>query len=119
MTWQKLARVFATQEPRGERPINLTPALDYGSIEYLLPKTTNIMDAGFATRTMFAKLNDFNPDTDYLLMIGDPVAMGILCAVASKLTGGRFTVLKWDRQERRYYPVEVDLNQSSAYAVAI
>jgi ABC-type sugar transport system substrate-binding protein len=49
-------------------------------------------------------------DMDYIVCIGDPAAIGIVCALAAQMNGGRFTVLKWDRQEHVYYPVHVDLN---------
>jgi hypothetical protein len=38
------------------------------------------------------------------------VAIGIACSCAAKANRGRYVVLKWDRQERRYYPVAVDLS---------
>jgi hypothetical protein len=46
---------------------------------------------------------------DYLLLIGDPSAIGIACAVAASKNNGRFKCLKWDKRERRYIPLEVDL----------
>ena len=54
------------------------------------------------------KLIDFNDD-DYLLLMGDPSAIGIACAVASSNNRGRFKCLKWDKREYKYYPVDVNL----------
>ena len=51
---------------------------------------------------------DFS-DEDYLLLMGDPSAIGIACAVASSNNRGRFKCLKWDKREYKYYPVEVNL----------
>jgi hypothetical protein len=31
------------------------------------------------------------------------------CSIASDITNGKYNLLKWDKQERRYYPVEIDL----------
>jgi hypothetical protein len=42
-------------------------------------------------------------------LIGDPSAIGICCAVAAFKNNGRFKCLKWDKRERRYIPLEVDL----------
>ena len=53
-------------------------------------------------------VNDFSDD-DYLLLMGDPSAIGIACAVASSNNRGRFKCLKWDKREYKYYPVEVNL----------
>ena len=48
-------------------------------------------------------------DDDYLLMVGDPAAIAAAGAVACMLNNGRMKLLKWDRQEMRYYVVEYDL----------
>ena len=45
---------------------------------------------------------------DYLLAVGDPVIIGISASLASKATNGKYNMLKWDRQEKRYYPLEID-----------
>jgi len=41
--------------------------------------------------------------------MGDPVAMGIACAIASDVNRGRIQCLKWDRMEFKYYPVRFNL----------
>jgi len=106
--------VYVTQEPRKIRgkAIDLTPAMEFGEIVYLLPKDVNVLDAGFATQQISRRLPSFNKG-DYLLALGDPVAIAIAAALASKLSGGTFTVLKWDRQEERYYPITVNINRNA------
>jgi len=44
-----------------------------------------------------------------LLLIGDPAIIAVCGAIAAKNNGGRFKVLKWDRNEKRYYDLEIDL----------
>ena len=63
-----------------------------------------------AIRKLKRKLKDFNDD-DYLLMMGDPAAMGIACCVAAEMNRGKFNILKWDKKAQRYYPVSVNLNE--------
>jgi hypothetical protein len=46
-------------------------------------------------------------------MVGDPAAIAVAGAVATMLNNGRMKVLKWDRQEMRYYVVEFDLMRRS------
>ena len=46
---------------------------------------------------------------DYVLAIGDPVAVAIAFAIVASRTGGRVNVLKWDRQAAEYYAVPVNL----------
>ncbi len=51
---------------------------------------------------------DFS-DSDFLLAMGDPVAIAIASIVASDINNGRLKILKWDREHRAYYPVEIDI----------
>ena len=53
-------------------------------------------------------LKNYTPN-DYLLLSGDPSVIGIACAIVSDITNGKFKVLKWDRQERTYYQLEINL----------
>lgn len=109
--------VYVVQEPRYKAPdntlksIDLSSALAYGTLEQLLEtgRQTNVLNAAAVVRELRRKLADY-ADQDFILAAGDPVAIGIACAAAAKANRGRFTVLKWDRHEHRYYPVVVDLN---------
>lgn len=102
--------VYVVQKPF--RDLDLTPALDYGSLEYIL--TDNDRQIAFDGRRAAEKigfvLQKYQPQ-DYLLAIGDPVAIGIACALAARATGGVFTLLKWDRIDKSYYPTFVDLRK--------
>jgi len=31
------------------------------------------------------------------------------CSIVSDITNGKYNVLKWDKQERKYYPIEINL----------
>ena len=100
--------VYVVQEVPGR---NIASAREYGDFEVLLPSQTNIMlSAGPSVRRIKRILQDYK-DSDYLLLIGDPAAIGVACAIASLFNRGRFNILKWDRQEGLYYPVEIDLHQ--------
>ena len=57
---------------------------------------------------MRKNLRDFRP-SDFILCTGDPAIIGLSTALVSDVTGGRFNLLKWDRQETRYYPLTFDL----------
>ena len=54
------------------------------------------------------ELKNFNDD-DYLLLIGDPAIIAVAAAVAAKVNNGFFKVLKWDRDDKTYYDIEIDL----------
>jgi len=53
-------------------------------------------------------LKDFTTD-DYLLLTGDPAIIGVACSIVSDMTNGRYNLLKWDKQERKYYPIAINL----------
>ena len=46
---------------------------------------------------------------DYLLLTGDPAIIGVACSIVSDITNGKYNVLKWDKQERKYYPIAINL----------
>ena len=62
---------------------------------------------------MQKNLQDFKP-TDYILCTGDPAIIGLSTAIVSDITQGRFNLLKWDRQEKKYYPIEIDVYGTGA-----
>jgi len=98
--------VYIVQEVAGR---NILPAREYGELSVLLPPGDVVLSAGPTTRKLQRKLKDYG-DEDYLLCMGDPVAIGLAASVAAYTNRGRFKLLKWDRQQKVYYPVQVDLN---------
>ena len=99
--------VYIVQDVPGR---NLVPAQKYGDLEVVFPARTNLMlSTGPEVKRVQNKLIDFN-DEDYLLLIGDPAAIGLCCAVAAA-SNGSFKVLKWDKQEMSYYPVSFDIRR--------
>ena len=46
---------------------------------------------------------------DYLLAVGDPVIIMLSGIIANDNTNGQFNVLKWDKREYRYYPLDFDM----------
>ena len=99
-------KVFVVQEVSGR---NILSAEKYGGLELLLPNNSQIvLSSGPTVRRLNQKLKNFSDD-DYLLLMGDPSAIGIACAIASSNNRGRFKCLKWDKREFRYYPVQINL----------
>ena len=89
---------------------NIAPALDYGEIQIVLPPSQSqvIFSSGPTVARIKRMMEDFSDD-DYLLFIGDPTAIAILATVAASKNHGRYKCLKWDKQERRYIPIQIDL----------
>ena len=98
--------VYVVQEVKGR---NILSAKEFGELKLLLPEGSQIvLSAAPTVRKLRAKLKDFC-DEDYLLLIGDPAAIGIACSIASDVNRGRYKCLKWDKIESTYYPIEIDL----------
>ena len=105
--------VYVIQEISGTREgrpkINILGASQYGSFKFLLPELSQIV---FSPGPLIMKLRQGLKDyrsNDYLLLTGDPAIIGVACSIASDITNGKYNVLKWDKQERRYYPITINL----------
>lgn len=103
----KNATVYITQEVRGR---DLSDALAFGDLEILVPADMQATDKDIAliSEAIAERLEGFC-DEDYLVLAGDPVCIGLACAWASEYNDGRFQVLKWDRLEEKYFPIQVDM----------
>ena len=105
--------VYVIQELPGTsvgRPkFNIMGALKYGKLKVLLKENTQIvLSPGPVMYELRKLLKDYNSN-DYLLLSGDPSVIGLACAIVSDIKNGKFKLLKWDRQEKVYYPIEINL----------
>ena len=105
--------VYLVQEVPGTKAgtpkINIVGPTKYGEVRSLLPELSQII---FSPGPLIFKLRkllkDFKPH-DYLLLTGDPAIIGIACSIVSDITNGKYNLLKWDKQERKYYPITINL----------
>jgi hypothetical protein len=88
---------------------NITAAMDFGAIVTILPPNSQISFSVAPTVQRIKRGLEKFSDEDYLLFIGDPTAISIVAAFAAAKNNGRYKCLKWDRMERRYIPIQVDL----------
>ena len=96
----------------GRPKINIMGASDYSTSRdfiFLLPELSQII---FSPGPLIFKLRkglkDFTTE-DYLLLTGDPAIIGVACSIVSDMTNGKYNLLKWDKQERKYYPIQINL----------
>ena len=106
-------KVYVIQEIAGTadgRPkINIMGAAEYGKFEFLLPELSQIIfSPGPLIFKLRKSLRNFTTE-DYLLLTGDPAIIGVACSIVSDITNGKYNLLKWDKQERKYYPIEINL----------
>jgi len=93
----------------GAPKINIIGATQFGQLKVLLPENSQIiLSPNYVITTLRQKLKEYTIK-DYLLLTGDPAIIGVACSIVSDITNGKYNLLKWDKQERRYYPVEINL----------
>jgi len=93
----------------GQPKFNIMGAQKYGKLKVLLKENTQIvLSPGPIIFELRRLLKEYRP-TDYLLLTGDPAIIGVACSVVSDITHGKYHLLKWDRQERMYYPISINL----------
>tara|TARA_Y100000361_G_scaffold128015_1_gene122698 strand:+ start:76 stop:474 length:399 start_codon:yes stop_codon:yes gene_type:complete len=105
--------VYVIQEipgtKEGRPKINIMGAATFGKFKFLLPELSQIIFSPgpliFKLRKSLAKYRQ----KDFLLLTGDPAIIGVACSIVSDITNGKYNLLKWDKQERKYYSIEIDL----------
>ena len=113
MSSMKEKIVYVIQEipgtQAGNPKINIMGASKYGEFKFLLPEFSQIIfSPGPLIFKLRKSLKDYRPE-DYLLLTGDPAIIGVACSIVSDMTNGKYKLLKWDKQEKKYYPIEINL----------
>jgi hypothetical protein len=107
--------VYVIQEIAGTRDgrpkINIIGAAEFGTFKFLLPELSQII---FSPGPLIFKLRkglqNYRP-RDFLLLTGDPAIIGVACSIVSDITNGKYQLLKWDKQERKYYSIKINLHE--------
>ena len=93
----------------GRPKINIMGAAEYGKFKFLLPEHSQmIFSPGPLIFKLRKELANYKKQ-DYLLLTGDPAIIGVACSIVSDITNGKYNLLKWDKQERKYYTIAIDL----------
>ena len=105
--------VYVIQEIPGTKEgnprINIMGASTYGEFKFLLPELSQIIfSPGPLIYKLRSLLKNFTEE-DYLLLTGDPAIIGVACSIVSDMTNGKYNLLKWYKQERKYYPISINL----------
>ena len=105
--------VYVIQEipgtKEGRPKINIMGAQKFGKIKVLLREDSQMIFSPGPIIFELRKLLKEYRSTDYLLLTGDPAIIGVACSVVSDITHGKYHLLKWDRQEKMYYPISINL----------
>ena len=107
--------VYVIQEIAGTRDgrpkINIMGAAEFGTFKFLLPELSQII---FSPGPLIFKLRkglQKYTEKDFLLLTGDPAIIGVACSIVSDNTNGKYQLLKWDKQERKYYSININLHE--------
>ena len=105
--------VYVIQEipgtKEGRPKINIMGAQKFGKIKVLLREDSQMIFSPGPIIFELRRLLKNYTSRDYLLLTGDPAIIGVACSVVSDITHGKYNLLKWDRQERMYYPISINL----------
>ena len=112
---EKTPKVYVIQQipgtSEGTPRINILGAREYGDFVFCLPEKSQII---FSPGPLIFKLREvlkkYTPK-DYLLLTGDPAIIGVACSIVSDTTNGKYKLLKWDKQERKYYSIDINLHE--------
>ena len=107
--------VYVIQEipgtKEGRPKINIMGAATFGKFKFLLPELSQII---FSPGPLIFKLRKSLANyrqKDFLLLTGDPAIIIVAGSIVSEMTNGKYQLLKWDRQERKYYPIQINLHE--------
>ncbi len=87
---------------------NIEPAREYGRIRVMLMHSEVQEGNDKISRVLERELKDIHSE-DYILCIGDPVAIGIAIHFALVKTRGKINVLTWDKKHYLYEESTIEL----------
>lgn len=87
---------------------DLTPAEEYGNIEYLLSPSAAPFKPDSVIADLVEGLRHFTKD-DYLLLVGNPILIGLTAAIASEKSD-IIQFLQWSGKDQKYISVKADLS---------
>lgn len=105
-----MSRVFVVQNTmkvsaggKLEPKFDFTAAEQFGELQELLAATASPFDLPPVIELLKVKLADFC-NSDYLLLIGSPVLIGLSVAIAADYNCGQVAMLQWSGARRAYIP---------------
>ena len=86
-------------------------ASKYGKFKFLLPEFSQIIfSPGPLIYKLRQGLKNFTTK-DYLLLTGDPAIIVVAGSILNEITNGKYQLLKWDKQDKVYYPIKINLHE--------
>lgn len=86
---------------------DLSPAEEFGEIKYLLSPSASPFTPDSIISELHEKLKGFS-DEDYLLLIGNPVLIGMAAAIAAD-NAGTVNFLQWSGKNHKYISIKAEI----------
>lgn len=86
---------------------NLEPAKEYGELRYLLSPTAAPFRPDSVLEDLEEGLKDFT-DEDFLLLVGNPVLIGLASALAA-IKSGTVNFLQWSGKDQKYLCIRAEI----------
>lgn len=93
--------------PQDSGKLDLSPAMRYGTMVSFSRTDCPVTRVHEMVTLAQEWMEEFNPSTDFLMLIGDPVLISICVAEISRRFD-IFHVLKWNRQTHEYIPLKIE-----------
>lgn len=109
--------VFIVQDQRHlsdgvlKSKFDFTPALEFGELTFLLSPTARGYSPS-VVMDIYRGLTNYQ-STDYLLLNGNPVFIGLAFSVASRGGTRPIVILQWDKRRQVYDPLLIDTISAS------
>lgn len=87
---------------------NISPAERFGKLKFILNPRATLARPEELVAKMDLILKGYC-DEDYLLLIGNPVLIGLATGIAAAHNSGRLQLLVWSGKDRDYTPVKTFL----------
>ena len=107
--------VFDKQRKTFKPKYDLSPAREFGRLVFVLGPGNIFVNR--LPQTILHMQNIFSDftDQDFLLAIGDPVAIAAASYITGARTGGKINMLKWDHNSGSYFCFSINVKSEQDY----
>lgn len=84
---------------------DFSPAQEFGELVFILPPSASPFFLENQLSLMHKVLANFG-DEDYLLLVGNPILLGLSVTIAAHYNSGNVKLLQWSGARKCYIPVQ-------------
>lgn len=112
-----MSKVYVVQEqlrfdPETARNVPRFPTIEkasvFGEIVFILEPNAHPFNQPSCIATLHRFLSDFN-DNDFLILVGNPILLGMATSIAASYNSGRVKFLQWSPKGDRYIVIASEM----------